>query len=72
MFLLWEVNAEYDLPDSHEKEFPLSIGFDELFQFCSVPEVYFANRKSLHTHKKKVVATNKIAWPIAFYGFLYL
>lgn len=22
--------------------------------------------------KKKVVATNKIAWPIAFYGFLYL
>lgn len=25
-----------------------------------------------YTHTKKVVATNKIAWPIAFYGFLYL
>lgn len=69
MFLLWEVNAEYNLPDSHEKEFPLFVGFDKLFQFCSVPEVYFANRKSLH---KQVVATNKIACPIAVYGFLYL
>lgn len=70
MFLLWEVNAEYDLPDSHEKEFPLFIGFDELFQFCSVPEVYLQTGNPYT--KKKVVATNKIAWPIAFYGFLYL
>lgn len=46
MLLLWEVNAEYELPGSCEKELPLSASF---LMNCSnsvvLSEVYFANKQ---------------------------
>lgn len=46
MLLLWEVNAEYELPGSCEKELPL---FASFLMNCSnsvvLSEVYFANKQ---------------------------
>lgn len=53
MLLLWEVNAEYDLPGSPEKELPLSAQF--FMNYSSsvlLSEVYFANKQENPYTKK--------------------